>query len=81
MAMKWVTVGSSASKRWQIKFMPWTMFRLRLCDVSCKLSFGVWRLLMITLALGKEFAQKPSCCRQTLKQQKAHFHTYLCSAG
>ena len=36
--------------------MPRTMFRLRLCDVSCKLSFGVRRLLMIALALGKEFA-------------------------
>lgn len=54
--MKWVAVGSSVSKRWQIPFMPWTMFRLRLCDASCKLSFGVWRLLMIALALGKEFA-------------------------
>lgn len=47
--MKWVAVRSSVSKRWQIAFMPWTLFRLRLCDLSCRLSFGVWRHLIVNI--------------------------------
>lgn len=64
----------------EVAFMPWTLFRLR--AVSCKLGFVLWRLLVITTGFGEGIchrrqAQEPSCCRQSLKQLKAHFHISL----
>lgn len=56
--------------------MPWTSFRLR--AVSCKLGFGLWRRLVMALAVGKAsaVADEPGALLlgHSLKLLRARFH-------